>query len=437
MNLDEFQKRREQILQKMEPNSIAIISAAPEIIRNGDNHYRYRQNSDFYYLTGFCEPEAVAVLISDNNRNEFILFNRPRNAEQEIWVGERAGVEGACSVFGASQAFSIAEMNETMPKLLANRNIIYWSIGYDKIFDQQITEWLNQLRTQSRKGVQVPEQFYALDDLLHEMRLIKSDHEIICMRKAADVSVNAHKKAMQHCKPGLMEYEIEAVLRYEFIRQGCISQAYPAIVAGGKNACTLHYIDNDQALQSGDLLLIDAGAEYEYYASDITRTFPINGRFTAEQKAIYEIVLAAQLAGIAEVYPGNAWPNIQKKIIQIITEGLVELGILKGSVSDLIELQAYKEFYMHNSGHWLGLDVHDVGAYRTHDNWRTLAPGMVLTVEPGIYIRNTSDKIDPCWHNIGIRIEDDVLVTEESHEVFTQGLIKDVIEIEYLVGHKG
>jgi Xaa-Pro aminopeptidase len=425
-----FQKRREHLMRQMSPKSAAIITAAPEILQGDSSAYHYRQNSDFYYLTGFTEPEAVAVFLSDQDGSKFILFNRPRDNAQEIWTGLRAGQEGACLEYGANYSYPIKDIDEVMPQILANVEHIYCDLGLDVTFDTRLMSWLRQLRKKVREGFNESVIFLSLEQIVYEMRLIKDAEEIALMRKAAAISSQAHLRAMQMCRPGINECDIEAEILYEFIRNGCRSPAYTTIVGSGKNSCILHYDSNNQILQNNELVLIDAGCEYNYYASDITRTLPINGRFTPEQRAIYEIVLAAQLAGIKEVRPGNPWPRIQEVIIPIITEGLRDLGILTGSLKKLIADRAYFNFYMHNSGHWLGLNTHDVGSYRKQGKWRNLTPGMVLTVEPGIYIMGNNPNVDAKWWNIGVRIEDDVLVTADGCDVLSQALPKSISDIE-------
>lgn len=431
----QFQKRRQHLMQQIPSNSVAIIRAAPEILREGTSSFHYRQSSDFYYLTGFPEPEAIAVLLSDKGQDKFILFNRPRDEAQEIWTGRRAGQEGACQDYGADHSYPIADIDQIMPEILADTTHIYCDLGQDTSFDTLLMGWLYRLRKKIREGFNPSAIFLSLEQIVHEMRLIKDAEEIAVMRKAAAISIQAHRRAMKTCRPGINECEIEAELLYEFVRNGCYFPAYTTIVGGGKNSCTLHYNDNNQILQTDELVLIDAGCEYNYYTSDITRTLPINGRFTPEQRAIYEIVLQAQLAGINEVRPGNPWPRIQESIVSVITEGLRDLGILTGSLNKLIADRAYFKFYMHNSGHWLGLDTHDVGNYRVQGKWRSLTPGMVLTVEPGIYIMGGNPNVEAKWWNIGIRIEDDVLVTADGYDILSKDLPKTISDIEAIMAH--
>jgi Xaa-Pro aminopeptidase len=435
IKMTEYAKRRKQLMQQIGPKGIAILTTAPTARRNGDAHYLYRQQSDFYYLTGFEEPEAVAILAPKRKGGEFILFNRVRDRAHEIWDGVRAGQEGACKIYGADAAYPIADLKKMLPELLAGRETIHYAIGMEPEFDDVIIGALNKIRGKIRSGYQAPVGCVDVTDTVHEMRLIKSTAEIALMRKAAEISAAAHVRAMRFCKPGLNEYELEAEIHHEFQRNGARTPAYTSIVGSGANACILHYIDNNQTIRNGDLVLIDAGAEYKNYAADITRTFPANGRFSAEQRAIYELVLKSQLAAIKAVKPGAAWPSMQAIIVKIITQGLLDLGILKGRLPDLIEKEAYLPFYMHKSGHWLGLDVHDAGRYRIDNKWRTLQPGMVLTVEPGIYISADIPGVHKRWHNIGVRIEDDVLVTAKGADVLSRDVPKSVADIEALMAH--
>lgn len=428
----EYAKRRKLLLQQVNSASIILLPSALECTRSADSLYPFRQQSDFYYLTGFNEPEALLALIPKRTQGEYVLFNRVRDFEREIWDGERAGQQGACKNFQADQAFSIQQLESMLPELLLDRQEIYYPIGMNKRFDNILLQAINKIRSMHRNGMQSPIAFIDVLPFIHEMRLLKSKTEISLMQHAVDITAAAHLRAMQACKPGMMEYQLEAELQFEFYRNGSRSSAYQPIVGSGKNSCVLHYINNNQKMHDGDLVLIDAGAEYENYAADITRTFPVNGRFSPEQKAIYEIVLAAQLAAIKSIKPGARWTKAQEIIVNIITEGLRDLGILKGGLNDLIAKRAYLPFYMHRSGHWLGLDVHDVGQYKDGDQWRKLEANMVLTVEPGIYI-NASAKVDKRWHNIGIRIEDDVLVTNSGCRVLSEKLPRQVSEIEALM----
>ena len=382
----EFKRRRKHLLRQLKANSVVIVRSAPTSVRNRDVEYPYRQHSDFHYLTGFHEPDAVAVLIPDRKEGEYVLFCRPFDPEMAVWTGPYAGMEGALENHGADEAYPIETFEEKLPALLQGRERIYYPMGEDSELDQTVITAIHHLKRQVRTGIETPHALYSLDVPLHEMRLLKSDKEINLMQKASDVTIKGHLRAMQFARPGLYEYEIEAELVHEFARNGMRSQAYPSIVAAGANACVLHYTENKARLQAGDLLLIDAGAEYENYASDVTRTFPVSGSFTDPQRLLYQLVLKAQLAAIDAVKPGNYWNQPHDAAVKVLTRGLVDLGLLEGKVSSLIRDEAYKPFYMHRTGHWLGMDVHDVGAYKIDGAWRTLEPGMVLTVEPGLYI---------------------------------------------------
>ena len=436
MKQGECRKRRKKLMDMLGDDSIAILPAAPEKIRNRDVAYRYRQDSDFYYLTEFAEPEAVIALIPGRSQGEFVLFCRERNPEQEVWHGARAGLEGACDDYGADDAYPITDLDDILPGLLENRERIYYTMGNDTVFDQRVLGWVNQVRGKARSGIHAPEQFVSLNNILHDMRLYKSRHEISMLRKAAAISANAHVRAMQSCRPGKTEYQIEAELLHEFMRQGARSAAYPSIVGSGANSCVLHYIDNTRELMDGDILLIDAGAEYECYASDVTRTFPVNGQFSGQQRAVYEVVLAAQLAAIDAVRPGNHWAQPHDAAVEVLAEGLVALGILKGKPKTLVKEKAYSRYFMHKTGHWLGMDVHDVGDYKVGDEWRLLEPGMVMTVEPGLYFP-AQKGLARKWWNTGVRIEDDVLVTQAGHEVLSSGAPKRITEIEALMARGG
>lgn len=433
IKMAEYARRRKELMQKIGPDGVVILSAAPSVSRNHYHEYPYRQNSDFYYLTGFKEPEAILVLAPKRKGGEFILFNRVRDRQEEIWNGYRAGQEGACKDFGADEAFSIHDLDKKLPELMAGREKIHCALGACAAFDTVILNAINRLRGQVRSGVQSPTAIVDVRPTLHEMRLIKSPAEIALMRKAAEITADAHIRAMQTCKPGLNEYHLEAEMTHEFNRQGARHHAYTPIVGSGPNACILHYISNDHVIKNGEMVLIDAGSEYEYYASDVTRSFPANGLFTAEQRAIYEVVLAAQMAGIKAVKPGTAWNQIDNVVIRVITQGLMDVGLLKGKLDELIEKEAYFPFYMHRSGHWIGLDTHDAGSYKVNNKWRKLEAGMVRTVEPGIYISADTPGVPKRWHNIGICIEDDVVVTEKGHEILSHGVPKTVTEIEALM----
>jgi len=429
----EFMRRRKQLIRMMGRGSIAIIPAAPVKTRNRDVEYSYRPDSDFQYITGFGEPEAVAVLIPGREHGEYLLFCRERDPKMETWSGRRAGTEGAVQQYGADDAFPIGDIDEILPGLIEKCDRVFYTMGTHPEFDRHVLDWVKRIREGSRSGSRAPDEFVSLEHLLHDMRLYKSRSEIRVMRNAAKVTCRAHRRAMQSCRPGRHEFEIEAELLHEF-RLANMQPAYPCIVGGGENGCILHYTDNRAELRGGDLLLIDAGAEYDCYASDVTRTFPVNGRFTPSQKALYEVVLAAQEAAIEQVRPGNDWNAPHAAAIKALTRGLVRLGILRGKPADLIRKEAYRRFYMHRTGHWLGMDVHDVGDYKVGGEWRVLEPGMVLTVEPGIYIPAESRGVAKKWWNIGIRIEDDVLVTNEGREVLSVDAPKRIDEIEALMG---
>lgn len=431
----DFKRRRDQLMRRMSKRSVALIAAAPARTRNRDTEYPYRQHSDFFYLTGFNEPESLAVFVPGRKQGAFVLFCREFDPEKAIWTGKHAGLEGARESFGADEAFPITELEKQLPDLLENRERVYFPIGHDAEQDQQVMAAVNAVRSRARTGVEAPHEFVAVEHILHEQRLFKSPAEIEVMRKAAEASMAAHRRAMRVCQPGKYEYEIEAELLHEFARHGMRSPAYPSIVAGGKNACVLHYTENDQPLATGDLLLIDAGAEYANYASDITRTFPVNGKFSEAQRHIYQLVLDAQYAALEEVRPGRRWIDPHNAAVKTLVEGLVKLGLLEGKVSKLIKDETYKKFYMHRTGHWLGMDVHDVGQYKLKGKWRELEPGMVLTVEPGLYIAPDCTEVDPKWRGIGVRIEDDVLVTQHGHEVLTANLPKSVADIEAFMGN--
>ncbi|NIP73443.1 MAG: Xaa-Pro aminopeptidase [Gammaproteobacteria bacterium] len=432
MNHKEFVRRRKQLMRMMGPDSVAIVPAAPQRYRNREVEYHYRQDSDFYYLTGFPEPEAVAVLVPGREQAEYILFCRERDPAVETWTGYRAGQEGAVDTYGADDSFPLGDVDDILPGMLEDRERVYYTVGIFPEFDQRVFAWVNRIRRGSRSGSRTPDEYVSLEHLLHDMRLFKSKAELKNMRRAAEISVRAHRHAMQVCRPSVYEYQIEAELVYEFRRSGA-EPAYPSIVGSGANACILHYTENRGRLEDGDLLLIDAGAEYDYYAADITRTFPVNGSFGRWQRALYELVLSAQRAAIDKVRPGNSWNEPHAAAVEALTEGMVELGLLKGKVPRLIRDEAYRRFYMHRTGHWLGMDVHDVGDYKVGGEWRVLEPGMVLTVEPGIYVPANSKGIAKKWWNTGVRIEDDVLVTEGDPQVLSEKLPKDIDEIEALM----
>ncbi len=432
MDASEFARRRKQLMRMMGPDSIAILPTNPERPRNRDVDYPFRPDSDFYYLTGFPEPDAVAVFMPGRKHGEYLLFCRDRDPEMETWHGRRAGPEGAVERYGADDAFPIGDIDDILPGLLEGHDRVFYTMGAAPEFDKRVIGWVNRIRSQSRAGKHAPDEFVSLEHFVHDMRLYKSRAEIKVMRQAANIAARAHKRAMQVCRPGMMEYELEAEFLYEFRKAGGVP-AYPSIVGGGANACILHYTENDAPLNDGEVVLIDAGMEHDCYASDITRCFPVNGRFSKAQRAIYELVLEAQLAAIEEVCPGNHWNAPHVAAVKVLTRGLVKLGLLKGRTASLIKNEAYRRFYMHRTGHWLGMDVHDVGDYKVGDAWRELEPGMVLTVEPGLYIPARSKGVARKWWNIGIRIEDDVLVTRNGHDVLSKAAPKQVEDIENLM----
>ncbi len=429
----EYARRRKALMEQMEPNSIAILPAAAVAIRNRDVEHVYRQDSDFQYLSGFPEPEAVIVLIPGREYGEYVLFCRERNPERELWDGLRAGQDGAMREYGADDAFPITDIDDILPGLIEGRDRVYSSMGSNPEFDRHVMEWINVIRSKAHLGAQPPKEFVALDHLLHDMRLYKSAAEVKVIREAAQISARAHVRAMQASRAGLYEFSLEAELDYEFRKGGAKMPAYGSIVASGRNACILHYQENDAPLKDGDLVLIDAGCEIDCYASDITRTFPVSGKFSAEQKAIYEVVLKSQEAAFAAIKPGNHWNQAHEATVRVITEGLVELGLLRGAVDELIAAEAYKAFYMHRAGHWLGMDVHDVGEYKVGGEWRVLEAGMALTVEPGIYVSPDNQTVAKKWRGIGVRIEDDVVVTKKGCEILTGDVPKTVAEIEALM----
>ena len=429
----EFTRRRKKLMAMMDRQSIAIIPGAREVTRSRDTEYPFRQNSDLFYLTGFEEPDAVLVLVPGRRQGHVVLFCRERDPEMELWNGYRLGPEGAVAYLGVDDAFPIDDLDEILPGLIEGTQRIYYSMGHDDVFDQRVMGWVNQIRRLVRSGAAPPADFTDLAFLLHEQRLIKSAAEIRVMRKAGEISAAAHVRAMQECQAGRYEYHLEAAIQHTFSEHGARFPAYNSIVGSGANACVLHYTENASRMKAGDLVLIDAGCEYQGYAADITRTFPVSGHFSSEQRAIYDLVLEAQRAAIAKVRPGNTWNQPHDATVRVITRGLIKLGLLKGKERELIKAEAYRDFYMHRAGHWLGLDVHDVGDYRVDGRWRQLEPGMVLTIEPGIYIATDNTKVAKRWRGIGIRIEDDVAVTETGCDVLTADVPKRADEIEALM----
>ena len=427
--LDEFMRR-------MEPGSVAILPGAQEATRSNDTHFRFRQNSDFYYLTGFDEPEALAVLAPAHPAHPYTLFVRPRDPEREIWDGRRAGVEGAREQYGADAAYPSAELSEKLGDLLNGARLLYYRLGVEEELDRLVLRQLERLRSGARRGTSAPDTITDPSTLLHEMRLVKSEEELELMQQAADISAEAHREAMKHARPGMKEYEIEALVEYVFRRNGASAPAYTTIVGSGPNATILHYIDNDATLLEGELLLIDAGAEFGGYAADITRTFPINGRFTAPQRELYSLVLKAQEACIEMVRPGATLEELHGRSVELLTEGMLSLGLLAGDAAKLIEDGAYKRFYMHRLGHYLGMDVHDVGLSHVNGKPRPVAAGMVMTVEPGIYIAADAEDVPEKYRGLGVRIEDDVLVTATGGRVLTADAPKQVEEIEQLMARR-
>jgi Xaa-Pro aminopeptidase len=431
MDPKEFARRRRQFMRIIGRDAIAILPAAPVRHRNGDIEYAYRQDSHFYYLSGFREPDAVAVLMPGRPQGEYLLFTRERDPLREFLDGARAGTEGAVEHYGADDAFPVEDIDEILPGLMEARPQVYYSMGAYPEFDSHVVGWVNGLRTHARQSAASPHEFVALRHVLDDMRLYKSRAEQVSLRRAAQISVGAHRRAMRFARPGRMEYEIMAEILHEF-RSHNADLSYHPIVGGGPNACIMHYRDNDQPLRDGELLLLDAGCEHDYYASDITRTFPVGGRFTPAQRALYDVVLEAQLAAIEKVRSGNHWNDPHEAAVRVITQGLVKLKLLKGKVATLIKEREYLQFFGHRTGHWLGLDVHDVGDYKVGGEWRVLEAGMVLTVEPGIYVRPAPRVPREFW-NIGIRIEDEVLVTHGAAEVLTSALEKTADAVEALM----
>ena len=429
----EYAKHRQQLMLMAGDDSVIILCAAPARIRNSDVHHPYRQNSDFLYLTGFREPHAVLVLLpGGKNSGRCILFCRARDPEREMWDGPMTGQDGAMSDFGMDESYAYEELGKYLPKLLHDQERIYYDLGRDPLFDQRLIGWLNEFRDKPRKTFHAPDEIHALDHMLHDLRLFKSREELAAMRRSAQVAIEAHQVAMKTCRPGLNEADIHAELMRTFIRHQC-EASYQPIVAGGANACTLHYIVNKAPLRDGDLLLIDAGAEYDGYASDVTRTFPVNGRFSPQQRDLYQVVLAAQLAAIEKAWAGRQWQEVHGEAVKVATQGMIDLGILRLSLEQELEQEGYKDFYVHNTGHWLGLDVHDVGEYQIDGQSRQLEPGMVMTVEPGIYIPPNDTTVRKCFRGLGIRIEDNVAITRKEPLVLTEALVKQPDDIEALM----
>ena len=431
----DFQERRDRLAEEMGPHSIAIIATSPVAMRNRDADYKFRADSSFFYLTGFAEPEAVAIIETFESIDEgytYSLFCRERDREMEIWHGYRAGVDGAVEDYDADEAYAIDLLDEEIIEKLLNKQKLFYRMGQQADFDARVAKWIAEANGESRKGTSAPAQVIQLDRILDEMRLHKSTQEIELMQIASTISAQAHTRAMQAVKPGMMEYALEAELNYIFGQNGCVP-SYNSIVGGGENGCILHYVENDKVLKNGDLVLIDAACEYQLYASDITRTFPVNGKFSSEQKALYEVVLKAQLAAIDAVRIGNSYKEPHRIAVRILVQGLLDLGLMQGNIEQIIESESFHQFYMHGTGHWLGMDVHDVGSYKIEGEWRAYEEGMTVTVEPGLYIAPDDETVDEKWRGIGIRIEDDVVVTKDGPRVLTAAVVKTVEEIEALM----
>ncbi|MGL6160020.1 Xaa-Pro aminopeptidase [Microbulbifer sp.] len=425
----EFARRRARLAAGLLPGSLAIVPAAREQLRSRDTYFPFRQDSDFLYLTGFEEPEALLVLVPGRAQGEALLFCRERDAEKETWEGPRLGPERAAEHCGLCDAFPIGDLDDILPGLLEGRERIYYTLGRFPQLDRRLQNYLHEI-DRARGSAGAPE-LVDLDHQLHDLRLFKSAQELRLLRSAAQITAEAHTRAMAHCRPGLYEYQLEAEILHTFVAAGAREPAYPTIVGGGRNALVMHYCANRAPLKNGDLVLVDAGCEYRGYAADVTRTYPVNGRFSGEQKALYEIVLAGQRAAIDEIRAGNHWDQPHLASVEVITRGLVDLGLLRGEVSDLVETGAYRRFYMHRAGHWLGMDVHDAGDYRVHGQWRQLETGMAMTVEPGVYIAANDDQVPERFRGIGIRIEDDVALLKDGPEVLSASAPKTVADIEY------
>ncbi len=433
LNATDFARRRQRLLAQMEPNSIAILHAGFPPVRNRDVEHAHRPDSDFFYLTGFPEAHAIAVLLPNREHGEYVLFCEEKDPAKELWTGLRVGPEQACARFGADDAFPLSAINDILPGLIEGRSRVYHALGKDPQFDRRVLDWVNLIRSKVRNGAHPPGEFVSLEHLLHELRLFKERGEVRLMRHAAEISARAHIRAMQACKPGSTEYELEAELLHEFMHAGARFPAYPPIVGGGENGCILHYTENSDRLKRGDLVLIDAGCEFDCYAADITRTFPVSGRFSRTQRALYEIVLEAQVAAIEMVRPGRHWNEPHQAAVTVLADGLRALGLLKGSLKKILKDETFRRFYMHRTGHWLGMDVHDVGEYKVEAEWREFEPGMVLTVEPGIYVAPGERSVAARWQGIGIRIEDDVLVTADGCDVLSKDAPKTVADIQQVM----
>lgn len=422
--------RLTEFMEKMEPASVAIFPSAHEIRRNQDTDFEFRQDTDFYYLTRLNEPDCVAVVAPNHPEHKYVLFVRPRKREEEIWTGLRTGVEGAVRDHGADAAYDIAELDRILPKYLQNVHKLYYRFGQNPQFDQKVFGCVKHIRERIRGGVYAPTTIIDPITIVHEMRLRKSEEDLNNLRRAAAISAEGHVAAMKHCKPGMCEYELEAIVEYVFRKSGATGVGYPSIVGSGFNATILHYNTNNDRIKDGDVVLIDAGAEYNLFSGDITRTFPANGKFTKAQQAVYEVVLNANKSVIEMVKPGESFMKLHEHCVDVVTQGLIDIGLLSGSLKDNVEKKAYEKFFMHRTGHWLGMDVHDVGRYKLDDDWRKIESGMVFTVEPGVYIAEGTEGVPEEFFNIGVRIEDDVVVTENGYEVITTGVPKEPKEVE-------
>ncbi|HEV2761981.1 MAG TPA: Xaa-Pro aminopeptidase [Pyrinomonadaceae bacterium] len=422
-----------EFMRRMEPGSVAVLPSAREATRSNDTQFRFRQDSDFYYLTGFDEPDSIAVVAPSHEEHRFVLFVRPRDPERAIWDGPRAGLEGARETYGADAAFDITEFPSKLGDLINNARNLYYRVGADTELDATVIGQIRRMRAMVRKGVHPPTVITDPANILHEMRLVKTEDEIAVMERSAQIAAEAHREAMRAARPGMKEYEVEAVIEFVFRRSGALAPAYTSIVGTGANATILHYVNNNAELKDGDLLLVDAGAEYQGYASDITRTFPVNGRFTPAQRDIYNLVLDAQVQCVRMVKPGITMEEMHQHAIRVLTEGMARLGLLEGDPDKLIEEEKYKQFYMHRLGHYLGMDVHDVGRYVVEGEYRPIQPGMVMTVEPGLYIAPDAENVPDKYRGIGVRIEDDVLVTPDGFRVLTHEAPKEIEEIEQLM----
>ncbi len=433
IKVSEYKKRRHQLMQRVGDNAVIIVKSREDMLRNGDAQYRYRQDSDFYYLTGFNEPDALLVLIQGPDQQSEILFCREKNLDKMIWDGPMVGTESAVHDYGFDQAFDIKEADQRMPGLLQDHERLVFKLGEHEAFDHKVSEWVKNIEHRKGQKSRAPAEFVSLKPMIHDMRLYKSRAEIRCLKKSADIAVKAHQRIMRACRPGMYEHDLQAEYLHELTRHQS-EPSYLPIIGGGRNACILHYINNNQPLSDGDLVLIDAGAEYDYYASDITRTFPVNGRFTARQRDLYAVVLQAQKDAIAAVMPGNPWNKPHQAAVKTLSRGLLDLGILKGSLEQVLEEKAYQQYYMHMTGHWLGLDVHDVGDYQVDDLWIELEKDMVLTIEPAVYIGEHTDAPAE-WRGLGIRIEDDIYVTNKGPQILSSALVKEMDDIEHFMNN--